>query len=94
MSPTPPHRAIKFLRWFCREDFIEEVEGDLIEIFEMQFEDSPKKARRKFYWSVLKYFRTEFIKVFSNQNSNYLTMQRHNLKLTIRSFLKYRSQFL
>ncbi|MEQ9169045.1 MAG: ABC transporter permease [Fulvivirga sp.] len=94
MKPTPPHRAIKFLRWFCREDFIEEVEGDLIEIFEMQFEDSPKKARRKFYWSVLKYFRPEFIKVFSNQNSNYLTMQRHNLKLTIRSFLKYRSQFL
>lgn len=93
MNPTPPHRAIKLLRWFCREDFIEEVEGDLIEIFEMEYEVSPKKARRKFYWSVLKYFRPEFIKAF-NLSQNSTTMIQHNLKLTIRSFSKYRSQFL
>jgi putative ABC transport system permease protein len=93
LKPTPPHNAIKFLRWFCREDFIEEVEGDLIEIFEMEYEASLKKARRKFYWSVFKHFRPEFIKTFSSQNSKYFIMQRHNLKLTIRSFLKYQSQF-
>ena len=94
MKPSPPHSAIKFLRWFCREDFIEEVEGDLIELFEMHYEVSPRSASRKFYWSVMRYFRPEFIKAFSNQNSKSFIMQRHNLKLTIRSFLKYRSQFL
>ncbi|MEQ9167620.1 MAG: ABC transporter permease, partial [Fulvivirga sp.] len=93
MSPTPPHRAIKFLRWFCREDFIEEVEGDLIEVFEMQFDESPKKARRKFYWSVLKYFRPEFIKAFS-LNPASSNMNAHNIKLAYRNIFKYKSSYL
>ncbi len=25
---SPPIRALKFLRWFCRKDYIEEIEGD------------------------------------------------------------------
>ena len=63
---TPPNRALKILRWFCREDYLEEIEGDLVEIFEMQSEESPKKAKRKFTWSVLKYFRPIFMKSFKS----------------------------
>jgi len=65
MQPKPPHIALKFLRWFCREDYLEEVEGDLIEIFEGQYEKSPQKAKWRFRWSVLRYVRPEFIKAFN-----------------------------
>ena len=34
-KPNPPKRALNFLRWFCREDYLDEIEGDLIELFEM-----------------------------------------------------------
>jgi len=94
MRPQPPHNALKFLRWFCREDYIEEIEGDLTEVFEKQCEQSPGKAKRKFIWSVVKYFRPEFIKSFrSHYYINHAGMVRHNVLITWRNFLRYKSSF-
>ncbi|MDN5200994.1 ABC transporter permease [Fulvivirgaceae bacterium BMA10] len=94
MKPSPPHRALKFLRWFCQEDYIEEIEGDLTEVFEKQYEQSQTKARRKFTWSVIRYFRPEFIKSFkSSSNPNTIAMFRHNFLLTFRNFKRYKSSF-
>ncbi len=91
---TPPKNALRFLRWFCREDCIEEIEGDLTEVFEKQYEESPSKAKRKFTWSVIKYFRPEFIKSFRTSNHvNPLIMVRHNFLITYRNFLRYKSSF-
>src|SRR3989337_519535 len=94
MKPTPPRKALKFLRWFCREDYIEEIEGDLIEVFEKQFAKSPRKAKTKFTWSVIKYFRPQFIKSFrTNYYPNPIDMLRHNFLLTFRNFKRYKSTF-
>ncbi|GHM99722.1 ABC transporter permease [Cytophagales bacterium WSM2-2] len=62
----PPKRALQFLRWFCREDYVEEIEGDLTEIFEKEYESSTRHAQWKFAWSVIKYFRPQFLKPFRN----------------------------
>jgi predicted permease len=94
MKPVPPENALKFLRWFCREDYLEEIEGDLVEIFERQNAISPAKAKRKFTWSVIRYFRPEFIKAFRSINPiNPLIMVRHNLLIAYRNFLRYKSSF-
>lgn len=53
----PPKYSLRFLRWFCREDYIDEIEGDLIELFELRMAESPSKARRRFVWDVIKSFR-------------------------------------
>ncbi|MEO1099702.1 MAG: permease prefix domain 2-containing transporter, partial [Bacteroidota bacterium] len=90
MKPTPPYHALKFLRWFCREDYLDEIEGDLIEIYETQYQYSPANAKRKLLWNTLRHLRPEFIKAFQfNHNSNTTTMIRHNLTLAIRNFKKY-----
>jgi putative ABC transport system permease protein len=94
MELRPPRYALKFLRWFCREDYIEEIEGDLTEIFEKRAEQSPAKAKWKFVWSVIKYFRPEFIKSFkSNYYADPTDMFRHNILITWRNFLRYKSSF-
>jgi len=31
---SPPKWALHFFRWFCREDIREDIEGDLLEMFE------------------------------------------------------------
>lgn len=86
MKPQPPKRALKFLRWFCREDYLEEVEGDLVELFEKRFDASPSKARRAFSWSVIKYFRPAFIKSFQKfNNSNTTAMFKNYLKVSWRN---------
>ena len=91
---TPPYRALQFLRWFCREDYVEEIEGDLTELFEKQYQNSPARAKRNFVWSVIRYFRPEFIKSFkSNLSPSFTDMFRHNLLITYRNFLRYKSSF-
>jgi ABC-type antimicrobial peptide transport system permease subunit len=89
LKPTPPHNALKFLRWFCREDYIEEVEGDLIEVFEKQSEDNPATAKRKFRYSVIRYFRPEFIRTFKPryQTNNY-GMLKNYFKIGYRNLTK------
>ncbi len=83
---SPNKRALKFLRWFCRKDYLEEIEGDLVELFEKQYEISPGRAQRRFTWSVIRYFRPGFIRSFSPlNNSNTTTMLKNNLKIAWRN---------
>ena len=91
---NPPKRALQFLRWFCREDFIEEIEGDLTELFEKQFESSPRKAKWKFIWSVIKYFRPEFMKSFSNHQPNSYGMYKSYIKIGWRNLLRNKAYSL
>jgi ABC-type antimicrobial peptide transport system permease subunit len=88
MKPTPPKRPLHFLRWFCREDYLEEIEGDLTEVFIKQAETSPRKAKWKFAWSVVKYFRPEFLKSFNNYQPNTYGMYRSYFKIGWRNLLR------
>lgn len=85
----PPKKALAFLRWFCRQDYLEEIEGDLIEVFGKEAEYSPRKAKWKFSWSVLKYFRPGFIKSISNSNQFHpMGMYSSYFKIGWRNLLK------
>src|SRR5690606_4165717 len=80
---------------FCREDYLEEIEGNLIELYEIQYEESPVRARRKFFWNVLWHFRPAFIKSFKmDYTSTQPAMIRHNFILALRNFQRYKSSFL
>ncbi len=95
MKKSPPTLARRFLHWFCRDEYLEEIEGNLLELYERQYEESPTKARRKFIWNVLRHFHPAFIrssKTFYPQNPT--IMFRHNLLLTYRNFKRYKSTFI
>ncbi|MEL6925553.1 MAG: ABC transporter permease, partial [Bacteroidota bacterium] len=85
MTPQPPKRALQFLRWFCREDYLEEFEGDLIEIFEENHMTSPRRANWQFRFGVLRHFRPMFIRSFHIYNK---AMIRHNFKISIRTLIR------
>jgi putative ABC transport system permease protein len=95
MKPHPPNRPLQFLRWFCREVYLEEIEGDLTEVFEKQAEISTRKAKWRFTWSVIKYLRPEFMKLFRTGHPiNPIDMFHHNFLITYRNFLRYKSSFI
>ena len=95
MQKRPPKYALRFLRWFCREDYLEEIEGDLVELFEAQYENDPRRAKRSFLWQVMRCFRPDFIKVFDFDNPlAYTGMLKHNFLISYRNFLKNKSSFL
>ena len=91
MKSNPPKRALQFLRWFCREDCLEEIEGDLTEVFIKQAEISPRKAKWKFTWSVIKYFRPEFLKPLKNNGYNPYGMYKSYFKVGWRNLWRSKS---
>ncbi|WOK07539.1 ABC transporter permease [Imperialibacter roseus] len=82
MNAQPPKYPLRFLRWFCREDYLDEIEGDLIELFEKQAEKSPERAKRRFVWDVVKSFRLRNIRSFKrSQNSNNYGMYKSYFRI-------------
>lgn len=64
---TPPNYWLKFFRWFCNPDYVEDIEGDLLERFEK------RPSRWLFMLDILKLFRPGIIKNFegTQQLNNY-----------------------
>lgn len=95
MQSKLPKYTLGFLRWFCRSEYLEEIEGDLSEVFEREAAITPTKAKWKFRWRVLKYFRPAFIEAFNTNNQfNPTIMVKHNFLLTYRSFKRYKMTFV
>ncbi|OOG72984.1 ABC transporter permease [Algoriphagus sp. A40] len=85
----PPRKALAFLRWFCREDYLEEIEGDLVELFENRYSNlSPTKANRKFIWDVIRSFRLRNIKKIDLTHLVYPFMFQHYIKIGGRQLLR------
>jgi len=60
---SPPKWADKFLEWYCSQNLIDEIQGDLYEQF---YKDSEAQgagaAKRKFVWNVIRFFRPSSFK--------------------------------
>ncbi len=87
----PPKFARWFLRRFCAERWLEEIEGDLEEEFMLNAnEKGIGKARRVYFWTVLKSFRFYLLaeKFKSGHNKNKSVMFSNYLKITLRALMK------
>lgn len=84
----PPKFATNFLRWFCRPDFLEDVEGDLMEFYEYKAQKSGiRKAKWSYIKEVLFLFRPKMIKRKKNRLSN-SDLFKNNIKVAFRHLLK------
>lgn len=87
MKNRPPRWADRFLQWYCADQFLEEVQGDLHEWFYIRVrEQGIRKARMMYFLDVIRYFRTFRLKTTQkvNTNSKYLFM-KNLVKLTFRN---------
>ena len=85
---TPPRWAERFLRWYCNPKFLEEIEGDIYELFDRRVLDGQAtKARRKFIWDVFRFFRWSNIKRSNSKfiKMNQLVLFSNYLKLGLRN---------
>ncbi len=93
MSQKPPKWPLMFFRWFCREDSVEDIEGDLVEGFYKR-EKRKKPAKLLLFLDVLKLFRPGIIGFTVNtQNNNFISMLQHHIKTSIRSFGRHKTSF-
>ncbi len=86
-KPLPPRWAEKFLAWYCRPELLEEIQGDIYELFEKRCQElGGKRARRRFIWDVFRSFRLSTIKQVRTNPSAMLL--RNNFKIAWRQLLK------
>ncbi len=90
----PPRFAMILLRWFCRSEYHLDIEGDLLELFELNLEQKGhRKARWLFTKEVLLLFRRGIIKSLTNTQNNTMNMVKHTILFSFRSFKRYKSSF-
>ncbi|QSE98014.1 ABC transporter permease [Fulvivirga lutea] len=81
----PPEWPFKLLRFFCKEELVEQVEGDMMETFDYRVETlGLSKAKWLLYRDVFSMLRPFAIKGINFKNSNNITMLINYFKLTIR----------
>lgn len=95
-SPVPPRWSHFFMRLFLKKEFLEEIEGDMEEVFQENLETlSVKRARTLYNKEVFKLIRPNLVRKLSgNRKLNLYGMLQHNLILSLRIFRRYKSSFL
>ncbi|MEM7297293.1 MAG: permease prefix domain 2-containing transporter, partial [Bacteroidota bacterium] len=91
----PPKLPLKIFRYFCSDDRLEELEGDLYEVYYYFIEERGAKFSKLFYWwIVLRSFRSYALKRTKSKNKglmNSMTHLRHNLIIGWRNLVKNRA---
>ncbi|MEM7296830.1 MAG: ABC transporter permease [Bacteroidota bacterium] len=88
MNKTPPKYSLRFFRWFCDPDYMEDIEGDLLERFEQRTNEN-KSARWLLTMDVLKLFRPGIIRNFEGTRKlNYYGMLKHYFKISFRNLFR------
>ncbi|MDN5200991.1 ABC transporter permease [Fulvivirgaceae bacterium BMA10] len=87
---VPPKWPRKFLRFFVKKEYLEEIEGDMEEIFRESLEEhSVRKAKRIYAFEALKLFRPILIKnLGGDYRLNHYGMFKNYLKTSLRSLKK------
>lgn len=87
--PQPPPWALRFLRWYCSDRFIDELEGDLCELYYRNTElKGRKRAESLFVLGVLGSFRFYRSKKFKDFKLN--IMLTNHFKVAFRHSLKHK----
>ncbi|HEY5918334.1 MAG TPA: ABC transporter permease, partial [Chryseolinea sp.] len=87
---TPPKWPLRFLRFFVKKEYLEEIEGDMEELFQDYVEQfSLRKANRMYTWEILKLFRPVLMRNLAFlSNLSYHGMFKNYFKVSLRGLLK------
>ncbi|MEO1451003.1 MAG: ABC transporter permease, partial [Bacteroidota bacterium] len=94
--PHPPRWMLRLFRWFCHPDYVEDIEGDLLERYARKaLKKSSRQAKRYFLGEVISLFRLNLIRTLHSDSSLInIGMFRHNLLISFRSFFRHKATFL
>lgn len=91
MKTQSPKWANRFLKWYCNPKLLEEIEGDIYELFERRLvQEGPRRAKLNFIWDVIRFFRWSNIKRSKTNpyHSNHTAMFKNYLKISWRNLAR------
>ena len=86
----PPRWLLKLLRFFVKKEYLEELEGDMEEIFQENAERySLRKAKKIYAWEMIKLLRPVLLKNMEGlQHINQYAMFKNYFKISVRGLMK------
>jgi putative ABC transport system permease protein len=86
----PPQWPLRLMRFFLKKDYIEEIEGDMEEIFRGNIEKlGEKKAKRVYTWEMVKLLKPILMQNFEGvERLNQYGMFKNYFKVSIRGLMK------
>lgn len=94
MMHQPPRWAERFLEWYCRPEKLEEIQGDVHELYERtQLHSGKRTADIRFIWNVVRFFRWTNVRFFKKNyfaSHSSFAMIRNYLIVGLRNMLKAR----
>ncbi len=87
---SPPKLADQFLNWFCKKELVEEIEGDLFELYKDQLELRGWFRANLVYWYHVFHFLRPFALRGKRKQANSIIMYRSYLKTGIRNLKRQR----
>ena len=89
-TPRPPRWASQFLRWFCDEALLEEIQGDLEEAFFHRYQRlGPQQARQQYITDVISFCKPYAFEKYSRVKQ-FLPMLDHRIKIALRNILHHK----
>jgi putative ABC transport system permease protein len=86
---SPPKWADRFLKFYCKNEYLEEIQGDAHELFEARISEGGNAfARRNFVWDVLRFFKWSNIKQLNKVQINSTGMFKNYIKIAWRGLVR------
>ncbi|MEM6841776.1 MAG: ABC transporter permease [Bacteroidota bacterium] len=90
-SKSPPKAATHFLRWYCRSELLDEVEGDLCELFQRRIDARGLKRAQILYWlNIFMFLHPDYIRKRKYYPINHTAMFRNYFKVATRNLVKHK----
>ncbi len=87
-------KPLKFLRWFCKPEYLIDIEGDLLEMYEKRLQSKGRRKADLLLWrDVVLLFRIGMIRSFVPQNENVMAVTHHNILISFRNFKRNKTAF-
>ena len=86
---APPEFADKFLGFYCKSSLIEEIQGDLYELFDKRVASQGLRwAQWRFVWEVIRFFKWSNLKRSKSYKTNHTAMLKNYFKVGFRNLKK------
>ncbi|MEI9919478.1 MAG: ABC transporter permease [Bacteroidota bacterium] len=88
-------RSLKFLRWFCKPEYLVDIEGDLLEMYEKRSKNIGQSKANWLLWrDVIFLFRPGMIRTpESIHSNNMIAITHHNILISLRNFTRNKTAF-
>ena len=87
-------RALKFLGWFCKPEYLVDIEGDLLEMYRKRTQEVGQRKANWLLWrDVILLFRPGMIRSLNVTHNNMLAVTHHNILVSFRNFRRNKTAF-